>query len=81
MMTTARPTHLRANDPEAHDCRGVEVDGLLRLDVMEANAAEGWADVLKRGLHGRPVFSDDGMKWETERIHGSVRFLWPESAP
>ena len=68
-----RPTHLRAGDPEAADVV-VRIDGVARLDILEADSAEGWAEVIRRTAGGSPVITEGRV--ETERIHGNVEFWW-----
>jgi hypothetical protein len=67
--SSERPTHLRAADPECPVNVLVLVNGEVRKDVTEADAAEGWAEVI---VPGRPV---SGVI-PTERIQATVEFVW-----
>lgn len=75
--TPPRPTHLRAGDPEAGEVR-LYLDGKLIVDppAVEADEAEGWADILVRGDHGKLIIGDGG-RFLTERVYGFIRFVWP----
>ncbi len=68
---------IRAGDP--HDPRWLDarvfVDGLLISHCVEADTAEGWADILATDDVGTPLLVGDAFK--TIRLTGRVAVTFP----
>ena len=73
-----RPTYLHANHEAANNVE-VYLNGEKRLDIVEADSAEGWVRALVRGPDGKFVVNGDDFV--TEIIRGEVRFVWLDGTP
>lgn len=64
-----------SDDP---DSVKVTVDGVVRPDCVEADDAEGWADVIAKDENGEPIVIHEGLdsRLKIERVHGVVAFWW-----
>ena len=54
----------------------VTVDGVQRTDTVEADDAEGWADVIAIDDAGNIIPNEGGGGAKIERVHGTVSFAW-----